>query len=163
MTTAILSLWRRAFVTLCVCGWAVAGSSGAVGQTYPSKPIHLLVGFVAGGSSDALARGVAKQLSTQIGAPIIVENRPGAGGTVAAAGVAKASPDGYTLLFGTIGSNGISPALYKQLPYDPVNDFSPITLLHRLPNVLIVNAALPINSVQELIDYAKANPGSRCR
>jgi tripartite-type tricarboxylate transporter receptor subunit TctC len=147
--------------------WLIAGAligsslacSEAMAQTYPAKPIRLIVTFAAGGSSDALARGLAKQLGDQMGVSVVVENRPGAGGNIGAEVVAKGQGDGYLLLFGTIGTHGIGPALYKQLPFDPIKDFAPISLLHLLPNVLIVTNELPVNSVRELIDYAKANPG----
>jgi tripartite-type tricarboxylate transporter receptor subunit TctC len=131
----------------------------ALAQSYPAKPIRLFVPFAAGGSSDALARAVAKQLGDQLGASVVVENHPGAGGTVAAHAVAREPGDGHVLLFATIGSHGISPALYKQLPYRAIDDFTAITLLHRLPNVLIVTNDLPVTTVQELISYAKAQPG----
>src|SRR6185503_18177854 len=98
-------------------------------------------------------------LGEQMNAAFVVENRPGAVGNIGAAFVAKSPADGYTLLFGTIGTFGIAPALYKNQPFDPINDFAPISKLHQLPNVLIVNSALPIHSVKELIAYAKANPG----
>ncbi len=147
--------------------WLVAGamigcvlaSADAMAQAYPSKPIRLVVTFAAGGSSDSLARGVAKQLSEQMGVSVVVENRPGAGGSIGSEVVAKGQGDGYLLLFGTIGTHGIGPALYKNLPFDPIKDFAPISLLHLLPNVLIVTNELPVHSVRELIDYAKANPG----
>lgn len=137
----------------------VAATIPAAAQPYPTKPIRLIVPFVAGGSADALARGVAKQLGDQMGASVVAENRPGAGGAIAAGAVAKSPADGYTLMFATIGSHGISPALYRDLPYHPIDDFTPITLLHRLPNVLIVTSGLPARTVKELIEHAKANPG----
>lgn len=147
--------------------WLVAGaligsvlaSADAMAQAYPSKPIRLVVTFAAGGSSDSLARGVAKQLGEQMGVSVVVENRPGAGGSIGSEVVAKGQGDGYLLLFGTIGTHGIGPALYKNLPFDPVKDFAPISLLHLLPNVLIVTNELPVHSVRELIDHARANPG----
>lgn len=138
---------------------SVLAHTDATAQVYPAKPIRLIVTFAAGGSSDALARGLAKQLGEQMGASVVVENRPGAGGSIGAEVVARGPGDGYLLLFGTIGTHGIGPALYKQLPFDPIKDFAPISLLHLLPNVLIVTNALPVNSVRQLIDYAKANPG----
>jgi tripartite-type tricarboxylate transporter receptor subunit TctC len=151
---------RLKYALLCASLLAAAAFAAvATAQPYPSKPIHLIVPFAAGGSSDVLARGVAKQLGEQMQASFIVENRPGAGGNLAAAFVAKAPADGYTVLFGTIGTFGISPALYKNLPFDPRNDFAPISLLHQLPNVLIVHSSLPVQSVQDLIGYARANPG----
>jgi tripartite-type tricarboxylate transporter receptor subunit TctC len=133
--------------------------ASAYAQAYPDKPIRLVVTFAAGGSSDVMARGVAKQLGDQMNASFVVENRPGAVGNIGAAFVAKAPADGYTLLFGTIGTFGIAPALYKTQPFDPINDFAPISKLHQLPNVLIVNSGLPIHSVKDLIAYAKAHPG----
>ena len=147
--------------------WLIAGaligtvlaSADAMAQAYPSKPIRLVVTFAAGGSSDSLARGVAKQLGEQLGVSVVVENRPGAGGSIGSEVVAKGQGDGYLLLFGTIGTHGIGPALYKNLPFDPIKDFAPISLLHLLPNVLIVTNELPAKSVRELIDYARANPG----
>jgi tripartite-type tricarboxylate transporter receptor subunit TctC len=131
----------------------------ALGQGYPAKPLRLIVPFSAGGSSDVLARGVAKQLGEQLGEPVVVENRAGAGGMIALEFVARAPADGYTLLFGTIGTNGIGPALYKNLAFDPVKDLAPVSSLHTLPNVLLVNAGVPANSVAELIALAKAHPG----
>lgn len=145
-------------VAAALTGFAFAHAD-ATAQAYPAKPIRLIVTFAAGGSSDALARGLAKQLGEQMGASVVVENRPGAGGNIGSEVVAKGQGDGYLLLFGTIGTHGIGPALYQQLPFDPIKDFAPISLLHLLPNVLIVNNDLPVKSVRQLIDYAKANPG----
>ena len=133
--------------------------SATHGQSYPSKPLRLIVPFSAGGSSDVLARGVAKQLGEQMGEPVVVENRAGAGGMIALEFVAKSPADGYTLLFGTIGTNGIGPALYKNLSFDPVKDLAPVSSLHTLPNVLLVNAGVPAKTVAELIALAKAQPG----
>lgn len=146
------------FIIIALVVFAGLGAH-ATAQPFPSKPIRLIVPFVSGGSSDALARGLAKQLGDQMGVSVIVENRPGAGGNIGAEVVAKAPGDGQVLLFGTIGTHGIGPALYKQLPFDPIKDFAPISTLHLLPNVLIVSNALPVTSVKELINYAKANPG----
>ncbi|HEY7240012.1 MAG TPA: tripartite tricarboxylate transporter substrate binding protein [Burkholderiales bacterium] len=133
--------------------------SAALGQSYPAKPLRLIVPFSAGGSSDVLARGVAKQLGEQVGEPVVVENRAGAGGMIALEFVARAPADGYTLLFGTIGTNGIGPALSKNLAFDPVKDLAPVSSLHTLPNVLLLNAAVPAKTVAELIALAKARPG----
>src|SRR5437879_2952892 len=134
-------------------------TAAALAQSYPSKPLRLIVPFSAGGSSDVLARGVARQLGDQVGEPVVVENRPGAGGMIALEFVAKAPGDGYTLLFGTIGTNGIGPALYKNLAFDPMKDLAPVSSLHTLPNVLLVNAAVPARTVAELIALAKTRPG----
>jgi tripartite-type tricarboxylate transporter receptor subunit TctC len=136
-------------------GWCAA----AVAQDYPTSPIRMVVTFAAGGSSDVLARAVAKAMSDGLGQPIVIENRPGAGGSIGTEAVARAAPDGYTLLFGTIGTHGIGPALYKNLRYDPVKDLAPVGLLHKLPNVLIVHPSIPAKSLRELIDYARSKPG----
>jgi len=135
------------------------GIAPALGQGYPSKPLRLIVPFSAGGSSDVLARGVARQLGEQLGQAVVVENRAGAGGMIALEATAKAPADGYTMVFGTIGTNGIGPALYRNLPFDPVKDLAPVSSLHTLPNVLLVNAGVPAKSVAELIALAKAHPG----
>ncbi len=148
--------WKLAYAVAIVIA---AGCATAIAQDYPSRPMRLVVPFVAGGSSDVLARSVAKAMSEGLGQPMIVDNRPGAGGSVGAEVVAHALPDGYTILFGTIGTHGIGPALYKDLNYDAVKDFAPVGLLHKLPNVLIVNPSIPATNLRELIDYARSRPG----
>jgi tripartite-type tricarboxylate transporter receptor subunit TctC len=135
------------------------GASPAPAQSFPDKPIRLVVTFAAGGSSDVLARAVAKSMSEGLKTSVIVDNRPGAGGVIGMEAVARAAPDGYTLLFATIGTNGIGPALYPNRKIDPVKDFAAVGLLQTLTNVLLVNPAVPAKSVSELIAYAKANPG----
>jgi len=127
--------------------------------TYPTKPVRLVVPFPAGGTTDILARAAAQRMSEAWGQQVIVDNRPGAGGNIGAELVAKAPPDGYTLLMGTVGTHAINASLYSKLPYDHVKDFSPAILVAGVPNVLVVNPSLPVNSVQEVIAYAKANPG----
>jgi tripartite-type tricarboxylate transporter receptor subunit TctC len=126
---------------------------------YPAKPMRLVVPFPAGGTTDILARAVAQKLSETWGRQVIVDNRPGAGGNIGSDLVAKATPDGYTLLMGTVGTHAINPSLYKNMPYDHVKDFAPVILVAGVPNVLVVNPSLPVHSVPELIAYAKANPG----
>lgn len=135
--------------------------SGAHAQTssYPERPITMIVTFAAGGSSDVLARAVANAMSQGLGKQVVVENRPGAGGNIGAEAVSKAAPDGYTILFGTNGTLGIGPALYKNLRYNPQKDLVPVGLLHQLPLVLIVNPQVPATNLGELIAYAKSNPG----
>jgi tripartite-type tricarboxylate transporter receptor subunit TctC len=145
-------------ILFALLSWALLVSP-ALAQTYPSKPLRLIVPFSAGGSSDVLARGVAKQLGDQVGQLVVVENRAGAGGMIALEATARAPADGYTMVFGTIGTNGIGPALYKNLSFDPVKDLAPVSSLHTLPNVLIVNTGVPAKTVAELIALAKANPG----
>ncbi|MDE2003952.1 MAG: tripartite tricarboxylate transporter substrate binding protein [Betaproteobacteria bacterium] len=126
---------------------------------YPSKPIRMVVPFPPGGTTDILARAVAQKLSETWGQQVIVDNRPGAGGNIGSDLVAKAAPDGYTLLMGTVGTHAINPSLYARMPYDAQKDFAPVILVASVPNVLEVNPSLPVHTVQELIAYAKANPG----
>ncbi|MEP7330414.1 MAG: tripartite tricarboxylate transporter substrate binding protein [Betaproteobacteria bacterium] len=135
-------------------------ASALLAQTsYPSKPIRLVVPFPAGGTTDILARAAAQKLTVSTGQPVVVDNRPGAGGNIGAELVAKAAPDGYTLLMGTVGTHAINPSLYARMPYDHQRDFAPVILVAGVPNVLVINPAVPANSVQELIAYGKANPG----
>ncbi|NEX61114.1 tripartite tricarboxylate transporter substrate binding protein [Noviherbaspirillum galbum] len=143
---------------------AVAAVGGAAfAQTYPTKPIKLIVPFPAGGTTDILARAVGNELTKAWGQQVIIDNRPGAGGNVGADIVAKSAPDGYTLLMGTVGTHAINQSLYAKLPYNPIKDFAPVTVVAAVPNVLVVNAALAeknkIINVKTFIDYARANPG----
>ena len=131
----------------------------ASAQTYPTKPIRLVVPFPPGGATDILARDVAQKLTEAWGQQVIVDNRPGAGGNIGSELVAKSAPDGYTLEMGTVGTHAINASLYAKMPYDHVKDFAPVILVAGVPNVLVVNPAVPANSVAELIAYAKANPG----
>ena len=133
--------------------------SVAFAQAWPSKPIKWVVPFAPGGTTDILARTVGEKLGAALGQPVIVENRPGAGGGVGADFVAKSPPDGYTLVGGTISTHAINTSLYKSLPYDPVRDFVPITLIARLPNLLVINPNVPAKNVAELVALMKANPG----
>jgi len=131
----------------------------AQAQAWPSKPIRYVVPFAAGGSTDIMGRTIAEKLSAALGQPVVVENRPGAGGGLGAAEVAKAAPDGYTIMGGTISTHAINASLYKDLPYDPVKDFVAITLIARVPNMLVVNNDVKAKDVAELIKLMKANPG----
>lgn len=135
-----------------------ARAQTATSAPYPAKPIKLVVPFAAGGTTDILGRAAAAEL-TKAGMQTIVENRPGAGGNIGAEMVAKSAPDGYTLLMGTVGTHGINQSLYGRLPYDPVKDFAPVTLLAMVPNVLVVHPALPVGGVSDLIALAKSKPG----
>jgi tripartite-type tricarboxylate transporter receptor subunit TctC len=137
---------------------ALAGTVHA--QGYPSQPIKMVVPFTAGGTTDILARTVGQKLSESLRQPVIVENRPGAGGNIGADVVAKAKPDGYTILMGTIGTQAINASLYSKMPYDAARDFAPITLVAIVPNVLIVHPSVPAKNVAELIALAKAKPGT---
>ena len=134
-------------------------ATGAWAQAYPNKPIRIVVPFPAGGATDILARAVAQKLTEAWGQPVIVDNRPGAGGNIGSELVAHSAPDGYTLEMGTVGTHAINASLYSKMPYDHIKDFAPVILVAGVPNVLEVNPSLPVNSVQELIAYAKANPG----
>jgi tripartite-type tricarboxylate transporter receptor subunit TctC len=131
----------------------------AAEQAYPSKPIRLVVPFPAGGSLDVIARAIGQKLSIAWGQPVIIDNRPGAGGNIGADLVAKSAPDGYTILEGALSTHAVNVSLYSKMPYDPIKDFAPITLVAVTPNVLVLNPSVPANSVAELIAYAKANPG----
>ena len=134
--------------------------AGAQAQTaFPNKPIKLIVPFAAGGTTDILGRVAAAELSKAFGTQAFVENRSGAGGNIGADAVAKAAPDGYTLLVCTVGTHGINQALYNKLPFDPVKDFEPITLLATVPNVLVVHPSVKANNVSELIALAREKPG----
>jgi len=128
-------------------------------QAWPAKPIKWVVPFAPGGTTDILARTISEKLTVALGVPVIVENKPGAGGGVGADLVAKSAPDGYTILGGTISTHAINASLYSNLPYDPVKDFVPITLIARVPNMLVVNPEVPAKDVKELIALLKANPG----
>ena len=131
----------------------------AQAQTYPSKPIKIVVPYPAAGTPDILSREIAAKLSTALGQQVIVDNRPGAGGNIGSEFVAKAPPDGYTLIMGTVATHSINQALYKKLNFDPINDFAPIILVATTPNVLVVNQHMPIKTVKDLIALAKSKPG----
>ena len=145
--------WRAAM--LCLFCFAAAPASAA---DYPAKPVRLLVGFAAGGPSDIVARLMTQWLSEHFGQQFIVENRGGSGGNLAAAAAVAAPPDGYTLLY-VAPNNAISASLYKKLPYDFIRDTVPVASLMQFPNMLVVANAMPVKTVQEFIDYCKANPG----
>ncbi|MEJ7686616.1 MAG: tripartite tricarboxylate transporter substrate binding protein [Variovorax sp.] len=155
---------RRTALTLSAAAALALLAGPAMAQgAWPSKPVRIVVPFAPGGTTDILARAVAPELSKALGQQFIVDNRAGAGGNVGADIVAKSPNDGYTLLMGTVGTHGINRALYPKLPFDPIKDFAPITLVAAVPNVMEMNAdkaaALKINNVADFIKYAKANPG----
>ena len=153
--TPVNSRILRGFVVVAGCMLACLASA----QGYPNRPIKFIVGFPPGGGNDVVARIVAQHLSEPLGQQVIVENRAGATGTVAANVVAKSPPDGYTLLAGAVSTNAIAPSLYLSLAYDQERDLSPVTLLASIPQLIAIHPSLEIRSVRELIDYAKANPG----
>ncbi len=131
----------------------------ASAQTYPSKPIALVVPFSPGSTTDILGRILAGKLSDNIGQRVIVDNRSGAGGNIGTEYVARAAPDGHTIVLGTVSTHAINASVYSKLPYDPIKDFAPIIEFGAVPQVLVVNASLPIKSVQDLIEYARGRPG----
>src|SRR5436190_228812 len=135
------------------------GLPEAYAQTYPSKPIRFVVPYPAGGPLDTIARLLAAKVGESVKQPVVVDNKPGAGGNIGADIVAKSPPDGYTIVMGALATHAINPTLYKSMPYDPVKDFTPITQVASTPNILIVNPSVPATSVREFIAYAKANPG----
>jgi tripartite-type tricarboxylate transporter receptor subunit TctC len=138
---------------------AIGAASSALAELYPSRPIRLLVPFAPGGGGDVVGRTIAQRLSEQLGKPIVIDNRGGAGGTLGVDLAAKAAPDGYTVLLGNVGPLALSPALYAKLPYDTLRDFAPVSLIASFPNILVANPNLPFKSVQELVAYAKSRPG----
>ncbi|MBV8791363.1 MAG: tripartite tricarboxylate transporter substrate binding protein [Pseudolabrys sp.] len=148
-----LSRWLCAGLALCAFSFA----AGA--QSYPSKPITLIVPFPAGSTTDLVGRIMASNLSNVIGQTVVVDNRGGAGGIVGTDAVAKAAPDGYTILMGTIGTHSINPAVYPKITYDPITDFAPVIQFGTAPNVLVVNPKLPVKTVAELAAYMRAHPG----
>lgn len=138
---------------------AAAASNPALAQNYPTRPITLVIPFAPGGSTTIVGRGVAEKMSELLGEKIIVDNRPGAGGTVGTRAVARSEPDGYTLVLGYTGTLAIGPSLYRNVGYDPRKDFAPIGMIGNAPNSLVVNPSFPAKTVAELVAYAKANPG----
>jgi len=152
-------LRRRTTLLLAAAALGVLGQTHAQPAAYPTRPVRLVVPFPAGGTTDILARAVGQKLTEAWGQPVVIDNRPGAAGNIGSELVAKSAPDGYTLLMGTVGTHAINASLYARMPYDHVKDFVPVILVAGVPNVLVVNPAVPVNSVQDLIAYAKANPG----
>ncbi|MEI7806465.1 MAG: tripartite tricarboxylate transporter substrate binding protein [Hyphomicrobiales bacterium] len=145
-------LMATAAVLMCLTGVASA-------QKYPSRPISLVVPFPAGSTTDLVGRILADELSKATGQTVVVDNRGGAGGTVGTEAVARAAPDGYTILLGTIGTHSINPAVYQKINYDPLADFAPVIQFGTAPNVLVVNPSLPVKTVKELVEYIRARPG----
>jgi tripartite-type tricarboxylate transporter receptor subunit TctC len=138
----------------------MAVACAASAQTYPTKPIRFIVGFAPGGATDIIARALAQKLSDVFGQQVVVDNRAGGGGTIAAMMAAKSPPDGYTLLMGTISTLATNVSTYKNLPYDPLRDFAPVTLAAATPYFVTINAGLPVSNLKEFIALAKAKPGA---
>jgi tripartite-type tricarboxylate transporter receptor subunit TctC len=156
---APMSPVRSATLALCATFGLITSAAQVAAQGYPTKQIKMVVPFAAGSASDAIARIVAEKLGSQLGGNrILVDNRPGAGGNIGTAATAKAPPDGYTLLFSTSGPLAVNKSLYPNLPYDPEQDFEPISLVATLPNVLVVNPQIPASTTTEFIKYVKERP-----
>ncbi len=149
--------WAVLVVALAVAGVVVPAPAAA--QAYPTRPVKLVVPFPPGGSLDLAGRLIAQKLTDLWGQSVVVENKPGAGGNIGADFVAKAPADGYTILLGALSTHAVNPNLYRTMPYDAAKDFAPITRVAITPNVLVVNANSPVNTVQDFIAYTKANPG----
>jgi tripartite-type tricarboxylate transporter receptor subunit TctC len=153
----------KSWISVLAAAAVMLTSAVAYSQNYPTKPIKIVVPFPPGGTTDLLARAVGAELNKALGQPVIVDNRPGAGGNIGSDLVAKSAPDGYTLLMGTVGTHGINQSLYSKMPFDPIKDFAPVTLVAAVPNVLVLNADFAeknkITDIKSFINYAKANPG----
>jgi tripartite-type tricarboxylate transporter receptor subunit TctC len=150
---------RRRFLAHTGATIVAATVGEAQAQTWPSRNITLVVPFPPGGSNDVFARAIADKLAAALGVAVIIDNRGGAGGTIGSTAVARMPPDGYTLMTGHIGTLGVNPSLYPNLTYDTLTSFDYVAPLGLVPNILVVHPALPVKTVRELIDYAKANPG----
>ena len=151
---------RIALVAACACALTLAAEVTRAQQpAYPAKPIRIIVPLAPGGATDILARAIGQKMTEGLGQPVIVDNRPGAGGNIGSDVVAKAQPDGYTLLMGGVGPNAINATLYPKLPYDAANDFAPVAHVANVTNLLVVHPSVPAKSVKELIAIAKARPG----
>ncbi len=157
---AVLTFSRTSLLYALAAALMLLGTDLRAAEPYPAKPIRLVVPFAAGSATDSVGRILAQELSQRLGQNVLVENRPGANGQLAATFVAKSAPDGYTLFMTTNTSHAANPHLYKTLPYDPVRDFEPIARVGTLPFMLVVTAGLPVETTAQLIAYAKAHPGT---
>jgi tripartite-type tricarboxylate transporter receptor subunit TctC len=152
-------LLQWGMASLLLGGALVVGMGQARAQAWPEKPVKILVPFAAGGNTDIVARLISPDMAKALGQPVIVENRPGVAGNIAAEAVAKSAPDGYTLLMGTVGTQAINGSLYKKLGFDPARDFQAVTLITSVPNVLVVHPSTPVKTPAELIAFGRANKG----
>jgi tripartite-type tricarboxylate transporter receptor subunit TctC len=150
---------HRILVAVAALGFALCAADHTTAQTYPNRPIRLVVPFVAGGPPDVIARVVADTISPRLGQTVVVENRPGAGATIGTRSVATAQPDGYTLLYASTTSLSIAPSLFKNVDYDPIKSFTPVAGISVGPAVVVVHPSVPAKTVAELVAHAKANPG----
>ena len=148
----------RSVVNIVVLASALLAAS-AHAQQYPARPIRVFIPFTAGSAADIIARALEPQMREKLGQALIIDNRGGAGGNIAAEMTAKSAPDGYTVMMGTVGTHAINLALYSKLPYHPQRDFTPVALVGENPNILVINPYVPAKSIQELIALGKAKPG----
>ena len=156
LSFSLSALRRRSIWTWLAGTLALSLGTSALAQSYPNKPIRLVVTFPSGGAPDILARLFSEK--AQLGQPVVVDNKPGAGGNIGADFVAKSAGDGYTLVLGTVGTHSINGSLYEKMPYDMVKNFSPVSLIASAPNLLVVNNNVPVKTVPEFVAYLKANP-----
>ena len=154
-----ISISRRKLVSFACALGSLCATGIVTAQTYPNRSVNIVIGFPPGGAIDTIARVMAPKMSADLGQPVVIENKAGAGGVIGMQSVARAEPDGHTVFMGTMGNFSITPALVKDLPYNVAKDFAPVTQVASSGFMLYVNAALPIKTVAELIAYAKANPG----
>lgn len=157
--TFIPCILFRVLAAIVLASLALPPAAAQQTPAWPARPIRIVVPFTPGGSTDILARAIGKELQDAWGQPVVIDNVPGAGGSIGADRVAKAQPDGYTLLMGHIGTLAVNPSLYPNLPYDPVKSFAPVAWVARVPNVLVVHPSVPARTVQELVALAKSRPG----
>ena len=157
--TSIPCILSRVLAAIVLAPLALPPAAAQPAPAWPARPIRIVVPFTPGGSTDILARAIGKELQDAWGQPVVIDNVPGAGGSIGADRVAKALPDGYTLLMGHIGTLAVNPSLYPNLPYDPVKSFAPVAWVARVPNVLVVHPSVPARTVQELVALAKSRPG----
>ena len=155
-----MQAFHSKFVVLLAMLCVASVAHSAVAQTYPSKPVRMIVPFPPGGGNDILGRTVGQKLAQVMGQQVIVDNRGGAGGLIGAELAAKAAPDGYTIFLASVGNLAFNPALHVKLPYDPIKDYAPVTMLATSAFIIVINSSVPAKSVKELIELAKAKPGS---
>jgi len=153
------SAGRGTLAAVVLAAAAITAGFPLSAQEYPARPVRILVGFAPGGGIDIVARAIAPRLTTALGQPVVVDNRPGAGSNIAAEIAARSGPDGYTLLLGSIASLAINPSLYAKLPFDPVRDFAPITQAGTMNNIIVVHPVLPAKTLKEFVALAKSRPG----
>ncbi|MDQ2733717.1 MAG: tripartite tricarboxylate transporter substrate binding protein [Pseudomonadota bacterium] len=149
---------RRNFIA--TVGLSCTAPATVWAQSYPSRPIHIIVPFGAGSTTDLIGRSIGQAISADLGQQVVIENRPGAGGTIGAAEVARGAPDGYLLVLGTVASHAVAPSMMRGVRYDPIADFEPITLIADAPGVLVVHRSIPASNLQEFVSYLKSHPGT---